>query len=163
MIPIINFRSCEGWGLQVDGVHLFFGLQNMSKCDCLWEIRGKAYAYNFVPQLAFYLLTLRTGIPVLRACWLSSQRDTERGQNEQRSFVLGECGHETFGRSMVCEASQSCFLRATSHWLQTFTFNAKTQGWPYRPCVGFYRASRPTPQQHGVSVRTYLSPKMCTE
>jgi len=39
-----------------------------------------------IPPCAFYFLTLWTGIPLLRACWLSSQRDTERGQSEQRSF-----------------------------------------------------------------------------
>ena len=51
-----------------------------------------------VPLCAFYLLTLRTGIPVPRTCRLSSQRDTERGQSEQRSFVRRECGHEKFGK-----------------------------------------------------------------
>lgn len=54
-----------------------------------------------VPLCAFYLLTLRTSIPVQRTCRLSSQRDTERGQSEQRSFVQSECGHEKFGNGMV--------------------------------------------------------------
>lgn len=42
-------------------------------------------------------------------CRLSSQKDTERGQSEQRSFVQDECGHEKFANGMAWETSQSCF------------------------------------------------------
>lgn len=83
-----------------------------------------------VPLCAFYLLTLRTGIPVPRTCRLSSQRDTERGQSEQRSFVRRECGHEKFGkrhglRNITKLLLKSPFGRKPS------TFDIGAWGWPY--------------------------------
>lgn len=63
-------------------------------------------------------------------CRLSSQKDTERGQAEQRSFVQNECGHEKFGNSVVRETSKSCFQKAPlvgNHLRLGF----RRHGWPH--------------------------------
>lgn len=72
----------------------------------------------FVSLCAFYLLTPRTSIPVRRTSRLSSQRDTERGQCEQRSFVRNECGHEKFGNGMVWETTPKLLFKKP-RWLET--------------------------------------------
>ena len=83
-----------------------------------------------VPLCAFYLLTLRTGIPVPRTCRLSSQRDTERGQSEQRSFVRRECGHEKFGKRHGLRNITKLLLKSPLG-RKPSTFDIGAWGWPY--------------------------------
>lgn len=84
----------------------------------------------FVSLCAFYLLTPRTSIPVRRTSRLSSQRDTERGQCEQRSFVQNECGHEKFGNGTVWETTEKLLLKSPAGWKPS-TSNIGLWGRPF--------------------------------
>lgn len=137
--------------------HICLQLSATSKCnnhrEYLWESACIKLCASLCVQV-FYLLTLRTGIPVLRACWLNSQRDTERGQSEQRSFVQSECGHEKFQSRMVCVASQSCFFKSNFPLAANLLLTALKLGVGQVSYIAFDTTSHSTSHQRGISEKT---------